>query len=100
MTVTTIQAIEARQNLGEILERVYYQNKIYRIARKDKPMGWLVSDEFVETFAKLASYIVEREPILADTLAVTLDGDIRSIIEEGRSQWTKGERLSLEEALE
>jgi hypothetical protein len=36
---TTIQAIQARQNLGELLELAYYQNQQFTIARKNKPMG-------------------------------------------------------------
>jgi len=99
MDVTTIQAIEARHNLGELLERVYYQNKVYRIARKDKPMGWLVGDDFIEAFGKMVDYIIENDPVLADTLAIMLDDEIRSAIEQGTKEREEGKLIPLSEAL-
>jgi len=86
MNAVTIQAIEARQKFGELLERVYYQDKVYQITRKDKPMGWLVGDAFMEKMGIIINYIIENEPVIADTLAVMLDDEIRSVIEEGRKE--------------
>lgn len=99
MDTVTIQAIEARQKFGELLERVYYQNKSYRIARKDKPMGWLVGDAFVEQVSRLVDYIIENEPALADTLTILLDADIRETIEQARRDWKDGKRIPLDNVL-
>jgi len=99
MNAITIQAIEARQKFGELLERVYYQDKVYQITRKDKPMGYLVSDAFVERMDSIINYIIENEPALADTLAIMFDDKIRSVIEEGRKESAKGELIPLDKAL-
>ncbi len=99
MDVTTIQAIEARHNLGELLERVYYQKKAYRIARRNKAMGWLVGDEFIDAVGKMVDYIIENEPVLADTLAIMLDDEIRSVIERGTKEREEGKLIPLSEAL-
>src|SRR5437867_898703 len=93
MNSITIQAIEARQKFGELLERVYYQNRVYRITRKEKPMGWLVGDEFMETVGKLMDHIIENEPVLADTLALTLDDEIRSVVEHGMKERKEGKLI-------
>ena len=47
MQLTTIQALDARRRLGELLELAYYKGEGFRIARKDKPMAWLVGDPFM-----------------------------------------------------
>ncbi len=99
MNSITIQAIEARQRLGELLERVYYQNKVYRITRKERPMGWLVGDEFMEAVGKLVDHIIENEPVLADTLAIMLDDEIRSVVERGMKERQEGKLIPLSEAL-
>ena len=99
MNAISIRAIEVRQKFGELLERVYYQDKAYQITRKDKPMGWLVGDAFIERMGNIINYIIEHEPVLADTLAIMLDDEIRSVIEEGRKESARGERIPLEKAL-
>jgi len=99
MNAISIASIEARHRFGELLERVYYQDKAYQITRKDKPMGYLVGDAFVEKIGNIINYIIKNEPALADTLAIMNDDEIRSVIEEGRREWAKGERIPLEQAL-
>lgn len=43
---TGISAIQLRQQMGEVLERVHYQFQQFRIMRKDKPMARLVNEEY------------------------------------------------------
>ena len=40
-----ISALKARQNLGELLEEVYYRNDHVVIKRRDKPMAILIPVE-------------------------------------------------------
>ena len=40
-----ISALKARQNLGELLEEVYYRNDHVVIKRRDKPMAVLIPVE-------------------------------------------------------
>ena len=51
MQHSTVQALDARQRLGELLELAYYKGEQFRIARKDKPMAWLVGEPFMAALA-------------------------------------------------
>jgi hypothetical protein len=73
---------------------------VCRIAGKDKPMGRLVGEAFIEQVGRVMDYIIEDEPALADTLAIMLDDGIRSAIEQGRKEWAQGERIPLKAALD
>ena len=100
MQINDIQALEARQKLGELLERVYYQDQRFRISRKNKPMAWLVGDAFINAVGTLLDYIVENEPALADSLSITLDTQIRAIIERGTKERQAGKLLPIESILD
>lgn len=93
MQLTTIQALDARQRLGELLELAYYKGEGFRIARKDKPMAWLVGEPFMIAVSRAIEYIIRKEPALADTLAITLDEDIRAIIEQGTKEVKAGKTM-------
>ena len=97
---TTIQALDARQRLGELLDLSYYQNKQFRIMRKDKPMAWLVSEPFMDGYLQVLDYIIENKPELADTLALSLDDDLRGIIEKGIKEAEEGDLLPISSLLD
>ena len=48
----TVNAIKARQNLGELLEEVFYKNDHFLITRKDKAMAVMISVEDYKRFLK------------------------------------------------
>jgi hypothetical protein len=100
MYTTDIPSLEARQKLGELLERVYYQNTQYRIMRKDKPMAWLVSEPFMETVVTLVDHLIETNPVLADTLALTLNEDAKRVLGQGTREKNEGKRLPIESILD
>ncbi|MFQ5796611.1 MAG: type II toxin-antitoxin system Phd/YefM family antitoxin [Candidatus Bipolaricaulia bacterium] len=45
-----ISALKARQNLGELLERTYYNSEHFLIKRRDKAMAVLVPVDIYETW--------------------------------------------------
>ena len=47
-----VNALKARQNLGQLLEEVYYQGDHYIIERAGKPMAAVVPVWFVEAWQK------------------------------------------------
>jgi hypothetical protein len=100
MQTTDIPSLEARQKLGELLERVYYQNAQFRITRKEKPMAWLVSEPFMETVANLIDYVIDREPAMADTLALMVNTDAQQIFEQGTQELREGKLVPLESILD
>ena len=95
MQTTIIPAIKARQNLGELLELVYYQNKQFQIARKDKPMARLVGENFMAAIDEL----IETDPALADTLAIMLNPEIREALAQGQKEYEAGNVIPLEDIL-
>jgi hypothetical protein len=97
---TSIQALDARQRLGELLDLSYYQNKQFRIMRKDKPMAWIVSQPFMDNYLQVLDYIIENKPELADTLAISLDDELREIIEKGIKEGEAGDTYPLESILD
>lgn len=97
---TSVQALDARQRFGELLDLSYYQGKQFQIMRKDKPMAWIVSQPFMDGYSQVIDYIIEHKPELADTLAIMLDGEIRDIIEKGTQEVEAGDLLPLSSILD
>ncbi len=95
MYTQTIQALELRNNLGEFLERVYYQTTQFRIQRKNRPMARLVSEPYMTALEQL----ILNDPSLADTLAVLMNDEAMRIIQAGDRELQAGQRISLAQAL-
>jgi hypothetical protein len=100
MQSSDVPSLEARQKLGELLERVYYQNAQFRITRKEKPMAWLVSEPFMETVVSLIDYVIDREPAIADTLALMVNSDAQQVLEQGTEELRDGKLVSLDSILD
>lgn len=92
---TGISAIQLRQQMGEVLERVHYQFQQFRIMRKDKPMARLVNEEYMQTIDQL----IESDPSLADTIALMLNDEAMGIIEQGQQEVRESKFIPLAEAL-
>jgi prevent-host-death family protein len=51
-SIKTINAMKARQQLGTILEEIYYRGEVYIIERAGKPMAALVPLSLLEELQK------------------------------------------------
>jgi Lhr-like helicase len=91
----TVTAVQLRHQMGEVLERVYYQFQQYRVMRKDKPMARLVNERYMQAIDQL----IESDPALADTLALMLNDEFIAIYEQGQKEWAEGKLIPIEEAL-
>jgi len=87
--------MQLRQQLGEVLERVYYQFQQFRVLRKDKPMARLVNEDYMQAI----DYLIGSDPALADTIALMLNDEAAPILKEGAKEWRSGQRIPLDEAL-
>ena len=96
MQFTTIQTLDARQKLGELLELVYYKGRQFRIARKDKPMAWLVGEPFMVTLGTL----LKQSPRLVETTEIVLDEELMAAIKQGTKEVNAGKTIPVEKALE
>lgn len=90
-----LSLMELRQQLGGVVERVYYQFQQYQITRKDKPMARLVNEDYMRAL----EHLIASDPALADTLALMLNEEAMQIIEQGEAEWRAGQRIPLEKAL-
>ncbi len=77
------------------MELAFYKGERFRIARKNKPMAWLVGEPFMEAISKVIDYIIENEPALADSLAISLDEEINTVINKGTEAVKKEEFIPL-----
>jgi prevent-host-death family protein len=89
----TLNISEARDKLSELMERAHYRFEQIRIVRKDKPLARIVSDEYMEAIEQLIS----THPGLADTIALMLNAEALTAIEESIKEAARGERLPLRE---
>jgi hypothetical protein len=93
--ITSIRTPEVRARIGELLEKTYYQEKQFRILRKDKPMARLVSEHFMTTLERLLS----ADPMLEETLSLMLDTEAMAAIEQSQAEFARGEKIELSKAL-
>lgn len=85
----TVNAIKARQSLGELLEEVFYKNDHFLITRKDKAMAVMIPVEDYERFLKQRE---EDFSILDELRAVSskklrgVEQDVAAAIKRARSR--------------
>jgi len=90
----TIQSSDFRKQLGNVLNRVYYQGSQIRIIKNKQLVVRLVPEQFMVALDE----IMENEPGLADTLALMLNPEIKTTIKKGLEDYEKGNVVSLDEA--
>jgi prevent-host-death family protein len=60
-SIKTITAMKARQQLGTILEEVYYRGEIYIVERAGKPMAALIPVSQLEAMQKSSPAKTEHD---------------------------------------
>lgn len=93
MNTVTIPALDVRRQLGELLERVYYQAQQYRIVRNKKAMARLVGEPFMQAIEQL----MENDSALADTIALMLNDEVREAIKTSRKEIKEGKKIPIED---
>ena len=99
MNVNDVQAKEFRLHLGEYLNRVHYQSKSLRLKRKNKTVAYIINENLMDSIAKIVDQTIEHQPALADSLALSLDDEIRTVIEQGTKELKAGKTLPIESIL-
>jgi hypothetical protein len=97
--MTTVSAHEARQKFAELLELAFYKNAQIRIERNKKPMAWIVGEPFMKVLDSVIDHLIEHEPAIADTLAIMIDDEIRTVIEQGIQEIKAGKLIPIESIL-
>ena len=70
--IKKISAIKARQNLGELLEEVFYKNDHFMITRRDKAMAVVIP---IEEYERLLAQREEDFAILEEVRSLHEDID-------------------------
>ncbi|MEK7306967.1 MAG: type II toxin-antitoxin system Phd/YefM family antitoxin [Nitrospirota bacterium] len=90
----TIQAYEARQHLGELLEEVFYKQTQIIIQRGRKPMAVVISPEEYETYCKQREKDFRIfDEIRAQTKKVTpktIERDVKEAVRAVRKEYASG----------
>lgn len=89
----SLKISEVRDKLTELTERAHYRFEQFRITRKNKPLARIVSDEYMQVIDQL----VEQDAGLADTIALMLNPDALSAVQEGMQAVQRGEIMPLQE---
>ena len=85
---------EARRNLGELLNKAFYQGIPFVLTRGDRPMAALIG---VKEFKRILELIEKHDPGLADTLAIMSNPDVQAILNEGEEDVKAGKLIPFEE---
>ncbi|MEK7825114.1 MAG: type II toxin-antitoxin system Phd/YefM family antitoxin [Nitrospirota bacterium] len=90
----TIQAYEARQHLGELLEEVFYKQTQIIIKRGRKPMAVVISPEEYEAYCKQREEDFRIfDEIRAQTKKVTpktIERDVEEAVRAVRKEYVSG----------
>jgi hypothetical protein len=80
--LSSLSSMQLREQLGEVLERVYYRGEQFRVVRKDKLMARIVNDLFMQHLDEL----IASDHALADTLALMMNDEAQDSIQEGQNE--------------
>lgn len=86
----------ARKNLGELLDRAFYQGTPFLVTRGRKAVAAVVG---AKEFQSYLNYLEEHDPGLADTLAIMSNPEVQTILEEGEAAIKAGDVVLLEKVL-
>jgi len=91
-----VPAKVARKNLGELLDRAYYQGTPFLVTRGKRTVAAVVGAKEFQSYLK---YLEEHDPGLADTLAIMSSPEVQAILEEGEAAIKAGDVVPLEEVM-
>lgn len=84
----------ARKNLSELVNQAYYEGKLFGISKGKKPMGVLVG---AKEWKEIIETIEMHDQGLADTLAITVDPELQTLLKESEKEITSGKLVPLDE---
>ena len=88
------QLAEARKNLSELVNQAYYEGKLFGISKGKKPMGVLIG---TKEWKKIVETIEMHDQGLADTLAITADPKLQTILKDAEVEIKSGKLIPLDE---
>lgn len=89
-----LQLSVARKNLSELVNQAYYEGKLFGISKGKKPMGVLIG---AKEWKEIIETIEMHDQGLADTLAITADPELQTLLKESEKEITSGKLVPLDE---
>lgn len=89
-----LQLSEARKNLSELVNEAYYQGKLFGISKGKRPMGVFIG---AKEWKEIVETIEMHDQGLADTLAITADPKLQTLLKEGEKEIAAGKLIPLAE---
>ncbi len=84
----------ARKNLSELVNEAYYEEKLFGISKGKKPMGVLIG---AREWKEIIETIEMHDQGLADTLAITADPELQTLLKESEKEIRSGKLIPLDE---
>lgn len=91
---TMFQLAEARKNLSELLNKAYYEGKLFGISKGNKPMGVLIG---AKEWKVIIETIEMHDQGRADTLAITADPELQNFLTESEKEISSRKLIPLDE---
>jgi prevent-host-death family protein len=88
------QLSEARKNLSELVNEAYYEGRMFGISKGKRPMGVLIG---AKEWKGIIEAIEMHDQGLADTLAITADPKLQSILKQSEKEIESGKLIPLDE---
>jgi hypothetical protein len=88
---TTIPLTEVRENLSELVNQAYYEDRMFGITKGKKFMGTFIGGR---VWKDIIRAIEKHEPGLADTLALMADPDLQRLLTDGEKNIREGTTIS------
>src|SRR5689334_15088947 len=93
MTIQTFDTSDAQRQLANLIANVSQATGQIRITAGNEAQARLVSVRFMLAFDEL----LEEDSALSDTLALMMNEEVQSILETGRAEIAKGNRIPLDD---
>ncbi|MBI1258516.1 MAG: hypothetical protein GC204_13695 [Chloroflexi bacterium] len=93
MTIQTFNTSDAQRQLAHLIANVSQENGQVRITAGNEAQARLVSERFMLALDDL----LEEDSALSDTLALMMNEEIQSILETGREEIAKGNKIPLDD---
>lgn len=96
--VHTLPLIKVKQELDNLVKRVYKGRSI-RIDGENKMKAYLVGEPYIDAVNQVIEYILHNEPEMADTIAISLNDEVKQILQDGHKDVENGNVLPIESIL-
>lgn len=95
--MTTLMSVkEASQNLEVIIQEAAQRGRSFLLTKNKKPVAALIGTSW---FLRMIRLVEKYDPGLADTIAISVNPEIQTLLEKSENDSIKGKVVSFDESL-